>query len=292
LVEDGHDVVVLDNLTSGKKENLSSVPSARLVEGDVSDYETVLSTMPGIDWVFHQAAIASVPRTIEAPLASHRTNYQGTLNVLEAARQTNVTRVVLASTAAIYGDLPGLPKQEDMPAKPLSPYAMDKLASEQACQVYTRLYGLETVCLRYFNVFGPRQDPSSPYSGVISIFIDKLTSGDTPVIYGDGLQTRDFVFVEDVADANIRAAQASAVSGAVMNVCTGQGITIVELLEQLKSLYGCPSIQPEYRKARSGDIRESIGENTTLRTRLQWTQSTQVRVGLHRILQQLPRMTG
>ena len=160
--------------------------------------------MQDVELVFHEAAIASVPKTIQDPIGSQHTNYQGTLNVLEAARQQGTKRVVFASSAAVYGDLPELPKREDMPLKPLSPYAVDKLASEYACQMYTHLHGLETVCLRYFNVYGPRQDPGSPYSGVISIFADKLKKGEQPVIYGDGEQTRDFVFVSDVVEANLK----------------------------------------------------------------------------------------
>ena len=166
--------------------------------------------MAQVDIVFHEAAIASVAETVGNPLASERINYRGTLNILEAARHAGVKRVMLACSAAVYGDLPELPKQESMAVKPLSPYAVDKLASEQACQMYTHLYGLETVSLRYFNVFGPRQDPSSPYSGVISIFSDYLGQGKQPTIYGDGEQTRDFVYVSDVVEANIKAATSPA----------------------------------------------------------------------------------
>jgi len=206
LLADGNRVRVLDDFSTGKRENLPDSEDLEIITGDVGDFETVRNATEDVEVVFHEAAVASVPRTIDDPLGSQRTNYQGTLNVLEAARQCGVKRVVFAASAAAYGDDPELPKREDMQVKPLSPYAVDKLASEYACQVYYRLHGLETVCLRYFNVFGPRQDPSSPYSGVISIFADKLINKEQPTIYGDGGQTRDFVYVTDVVDANIRAA--------------------------------------------------------------------------------------
>jgi len=179
LLADGHAVRILDNFSTGKRENIPVSPAVEVIEGDVGDLETVRQAMHGVDYVFHEAAIASVPETVGNPLASERVNYRGTLNILETARHAGVKRVVFACSAAVYGDLPELPKREDMPLRPLSPYAIDKLASEHACQVYTHLYGLEAVALRYFNVFGPRQDPSSPYSGVISIFSDHLptTSG-------------------------------------------------------------------------------------------------------------------
>ena len=186
LLADGHTVRILDNFSTGKRENIPAAAGVEVIEGDVGDVETVRNAMQDINYVFHEAAIASVPETVGNPLASERINYRGTLNILESARHAGVKRVVFACSAAVYGDLPELPKREGMPLRPLSPYAVDKLASEHACKVYTHLYGLEAVALRYFNVFGPRQDPSSPYSGVISIFSDCLRQGKQPTIYGDG----------------------------------------------------------------------------------------------------------
>ena len=183
LLADGYRVRILDNFSTGKRENIPDSPLVEVINGDVADFETVSSAMQGVVIVFHEAAIASVPETVGNPLASERVNYRGTLNVLEAARHAGTRRVMFACSAAVYGDLPELPKQESMPVKPLSPYAVDKLASEHACQMYWHLYGLETVSLRYFNVFGPRQDPSSPYSGVISIFADRLQQDQQPAIY-------------------------------------------------------------------------------------------------------------
>jgi UDP-glucose 4-epimerase len=257
LLADGCKVRVLDDFSTGHQENLAAAGNIEIIEGDVGDPETVANAVDGVDVVFHEAAIASVPKTIEDPLGSQRTNYQGTLNVLEAARNASAKRVVFASSAAIYGDDPELPKIEDMPAKPLSPYAVDKLASEYACQMYTRLYGLETVCLRYFNVYGPRQDPSSAYSGVISVFADRLKEGAQPTIYGDGEQTRDFIYISDVVAANINAATEPGAAGDVFNVATGNKVSLNELLRVMAGLCGQES-NPTYGEARPGDIRHSL----------------------------------
>lgn len=257
LLADGCRVRVLDDFSTGHKENLSAAGNIEIIEGDVGDPDTVAAAVDGVDVVFHEAAIASVPRTIEDPLGSQKTNYQGTLNVLEAARSASAKRVVFASSAAIYGDDPELPKTEDMPARPLSPYAIDKLASEYACQMYTRLYGLETVCLRYFNVYGPRQDPSSAYSGVISVFADRLKEGTQPTIYGDGEQTRDFIYISDVVAANIMAATKPGTAGDVFNVATSNKVSLNDLLRVMAGLCGQES-NPIYGEARPGDIRHSL----------------------------------
>lgn len=282
LLADGQQVRVLDNFSSGKRENLPSEDRVEIIEGDVSDFDTVRKAMEGVDAAFHEAAIASVPDTIRDPLSSARVNYVGTVNVLEAARQAGAKRVVFADSAAVYGDLPGLPKQEDMPVKPLSPYAIDKLASEDACRVYHHLYGLETVCLRYFNVFGPRQDPSSPYSGVISIFSAALKRGRLPVIFGDGEQTRDFVYVSDVVEANIRAATAPAAAGRAINIATGSTITVNDMLETICRLQGA-EFGPEYKPAREGDIRHSYADISTARELLQWQPVVAFEDGLKKL---------
>ncbi len=238
LLADGQQVRVLDNFSTGKRENLPADGRLEIIEGDISDLKTVEQAMQGVTTVFHQAAIASVPETIKDPLASARVNYVGTVNVLEAARQAGARRVMFACSAAVYGDLPELPKREDMPVKPLSPYALDKLASEEACRIYHHLYGLETVSLRYFNIFGPRQDPSSPYSGVISIFSASLAAGRQPVIYGDGGQTRDFVFVSDVVEANILAATSKTAPGKAINIGTDSALSINDLLGTICKIHG------------------------------------------------------
>ncbi len=284
LLADGQQVRVLDNFSSGKRENLPPGNEVEIIEGDVGDFDTVRKAMEGVDTVFHEAAIASVPDTIRDPLSSARVNYIGTVNVLEAARQAGARRVVFADSAAVYGDLPGLPKQEDMPVKPLSPYATDKLASEDACRVYHHLYGLETVCLRYFNVFGPRQDPSSPYSGVISIFSDALKSDRQPVIFGDGEQTRDFVYVADVVEANIRAATAAGAAGHAINIATGSTITVNDMLKTICSLQGA-KFDPEYKPTREGDIRHSCADISKARELLQWQPVVTFEEGLKKLFE-------
>lgn len=207
LLAEGHSVIVLDDFSTGHRENLPSHENLEVIECDIRNYSDVNAYMAGVDWVFHKAAVASVPKTVNDPVGSSAVNYLGSLHVLEAARKNEVKRVVFASSAALYGDEPTLPKVETMCPVTLSPYAVDKLASEFACGMYYKLYGLETVSLRYFNVYGPRQDPSSPYSGVISIFADRLSQNITPTIFGDGEQTRDFVFISDVVEANMMAIQ-------------------------------------------------------------------------------------
>ena len=283
LQADGHPTRVLDNFSTGKRGNLAASPAVDIIEGDVGDFDTVSEAMEGVDTVFHEAAIASVPETVGNPLASEHTNYRGTLNVLEAARRSGARRVIFACSAAVYGDLPGLPKREDMPVKPLSPYAIDKLASEYACRMYYSLYDLETVSLRYFNVFGPRQDPSSPYSGVISIFSDCLRQGRRPVIYGDGEQTRDFVFVSDVVEANIRAAFSETAAGKAINIANNSTISINLLLETVCRLYGQP-FAPDYRPVREGDIRHSRADIGAAREHLLWEPVVDFEDGLRELL--------
>lgn len=284
LLADGHRVRILDNFSTGKRENIPDSDGVEVIEGDVGDYDTVCASMEQVDRVFHEAAIASVPETVGNPLASERVNYRGTLNILEAARHAAVQRVVFACSAAVYGDLPELPKQESMPVKPLSPYAVDKLASEQACQMYTHLYGLETVSLRYFNVFGPRQDPSSPYSGVISIFSDLLKQGKQPTIYGDGEQTRDFVYVSDVVEANIRAATAPSAAGRAINIATGGKLSINELLMTICNIEGMP-FEPQYEPGRQGDIKHSRADIHAAREYLEWQPQVGFEAGLRELFE-------
>ncbi|HYQ72006.1 MAG TPA: SDR family oxidoreductase [Gammaproteobacteria bacterium] len=282
LLLEGYRVRILDNFSTGKQENIPESRQVEVIEGDVADFGTVQNAMQDVAIAFHEAAIASVPETVGNPLASEQVNYRGTLNVLEAARHAGTRRVMFACSAAVYGDLPELPKQENMPLKPLSPYAVDKLASEHACQMYWHLYGLETVSLRYFNVFGPRQDPSSPYSGVISIFADCLQHGRQPAIYGDGGQTRDFVYVSDVVEANMRAATAPSAPGRAINVATGGTITINDLLRTICNIKDQP-FAPRYLPGRQGDIRHSRADISTATEILGWQPEVGFEDGLRKL---------
>ncbi|MCF8052736.1 MAG: SDR family oxidoreductase [Desulfobacterales bacterium] len=260
LVEDGWQVAVLDNLSTGRTENLAqSHGRIEFVEGDIRDRKLVESVAKGCTAVFHQAAVVSVPLTVQDPVGSAEVNEIGTLNVLEACRRQKVNSVVLASSCAVYGDDPEVPKKEDMPARPSSPYAVQKLAGEYYAGVFSSLYGISAVCLRYFNVYGPRQDPSSPYAGVISIFMDRAVKKLPPTIHGDGDQYRDFIFVKDVVRANLLAASATDAAGKVFNIGTGRQVTIKDLWEQFSKISGYAAA-PEYGSARDGDIRESLAD--------------------------------
>ena len=221
LVRRGERVRVVDSLITGKRANLAHVPGVEFLEGDLADIDVAHRAAAGVDYVLHQAAIPSVPRSVSDPVTSNRSNIDATLNILVAARDAGVKRLVYAGSSSAYGDQPTLPKREDMPTKPLSPYALQKLVGEQYLALFTKLYGLDTVTTRYFNVFGPRQDPSSPYSGVISLFISALAEARPPVIYGDGEQTRDFTYVANVVDGVLRACSAAGIAGEMMNVATG-----------------------------------------------------------------------
>jgi UDP-glucose 4-epimerase len=258
LVDGGCRVTVLDDLSSGWESNLASVAGRiTFLRGSICDRRMVAKAAAGCEVVFHLAAVVSVPKTVDDPLGSAAVNEIGSLNVLEAARRAQARRVVFASSSAVYGDDSSLPKREDMPSKPLTPYAVQKRAVEYYLSVYQSLYGLETVGLRFFNVFGPRQDPSSPYSGVISIFMNKALSGELPVIYGDGCQSRDFVFVGDVVQALISAAKSSSAPGKVYNVGTGKSLTISGLWEMIAALSGSEA-KPINQPPRPGDIPHSL----------------------------------
>ena len=227
----GERIRVVDNLSTGKRENLAHVPGVEFMQGDLADLDVAKRAVAGMDYVLHQAAIPSVPRSVEDPITSNRANIDASLNLLVAARDAGVKRVVYAGSSSAYGNSPTMPKVETMPTAPLSPYALQKLVAEQYCQMFTRLYGLETVTIRYFNVFGPRQDPSSPYSGVISLFISALCEGRRPTIYGDGEQTRDFTYVANVVDGVLRACHAKDASGEVINVATNGRVSLNQLFK-------------------------------------------------------------
>jgi UDP-glucose 4-epimerase len=258
LLSVGCDVAVLDNLSTGNLSNLKHIKDRiTFYKGDIRDQEILTKASKDCDTIFHQAAVVSVPQTVDNPVDSAMVNDMGTLFVLEAARKNNVKRMVLASSCAIYGDDPEIPKHEEMRPKPQSPYAVQKLSGEFYARLYFELYDLETVCLRYFNVYGPRQDPSSFYSGVISIFMTKASDRKTPVIYGDGNQYRDFIFVKDVVKANLLAANGSKAKGKLFNIGTGRYIRVNELWVKISQLAG-HNIKPKYEPARAGDIRESV----------------------------------
>jgi nucleoside-diphosphate-sugar epimerase len=256
LVRRGDRVRVADSLVTGKRTNLAHVPDVEFLQGDLADLAFAQRATHGVDFVLHQAAIPSVPRSVTDPITSNKANVDATLNILVAARDARVRRVVFAGSSSAYGNTPTLPKHEDMPPRPLSPYALQKLVGEQYLQMFTALYGLETVSIRYFNVFGPRQDPASPYSGVISVFATALLDGRPPTIYGDGEQTRDFTYVANVVDGVLRACEAPDANGEVINVATGGRISLNTLFETMRRLIGV-DVEPVYADERQGDVRDS-----------------------------------
>ena len=260
LLRDGHHVRVLDNMATGRRENiLPLADDLELVEGDIQSYERVHNAVRDTEIVFHQAALPSVPRSIQDPLTSNATNVIGTLNVLLAARDAGVRRVVFASSSSVYGENPVLPKSEDLALLPIAPYAVGKLAGEGYCRSFGRAYGLETVCLRYFNVFGPRQDPLSQYSAVIPSFIAALLERRRPTIFGDGEQSRDFTYIENVVEANLLAAASADGIGQAFNIAGGEQVTLNRLLAELCEQLGT-QIEAEYAPARVGEIRHSVAD--------------------------------
>ena len=267
LVRRGHRVRVVDSLITGKRRNLDHLPDVEFQEGDLAEVGVATRAVEGMDFVLHQAAIPSVPRSVKDPITSNRANIDSSLNLLVAARDAGVKRVVYAGSSSAYGNTPTLPKREDMPTNPLSPYALQKLVAEQYCQLFTRLYGLQTVTIRYFNVFGPRQDPGSPYSGVISLFATAVLQGRQPTIYGDGGQTRDFTYVANVVDGVLRACEAPNASGEVINVATGGRISLNDLLKTLNQIVGT-KLEAIYAPERAGDVRDSQADITKGRTLL------------------------
>jgi UDP-glucose 4-epimerase len=265
LTRQDHHVIILDDLSTGRKENaeaLLSKDNTEFVQGSITELPLLQKIFLGIDFVFHQAAVTSVPRSIKNPQLAHEANATGTLNVLLAARDNGVRKVIYASSSSVYGDTPTLPKKEDMPPNPQSPYAVSKLTGEYYCRVFQRVYGLPTVCLRYFNVYGPRQDPDSPYAAVIPAFLKKLFQGDSPVIYGDGEQTRDFTFVKDAVAANILAAESEATG--TFNVGRGDRISINELAGLAVRLIG-NNVEPVYKEPRPGDVKHSLADISRLK---------------------------
>ncbi len=284
LLRRGERVRIVDSLVTGKRGNIAHLPSAEFLEGDLAELDVARTAVAGVDYVLHQAAIPSVPRSVEDPITSNRANIDSTLNLLVAARDAGVKRVVYAGSSSAYGNTPVLPKHEAMPNNPLSPYALQKLVGEQYLQLFTALYGLETVTIRYFNVFGPRQDPSSPYSGVISLFTRALVEKRSPTIHGDGEQTRDFTYVANVVDGVLRAATTSGASGEVINVATGGRISLNRLFTTLRSLIGA-DVEPVYAPTRAGDVRDSQADISKARALLGYEPSVSFEEGLRRTVE-------
>jgi len=281
LIARGERVRIADDFSTGRRENLPAGGTNDLVEGDVADPAVAARAVAGCEYVIHQAAIPSVPRSIEDPVGSHRANVDATVQVLTAARDAGVRRLVFAGSSSVYGNAPELPKREDMTPTPLSPYALQKLVAEQYCQMFTRLYGLETVTTRYFNVFGPRQQPGSPYSGVISLFIEAMTEGRSPAIHGDGQQTRDFTYVADVVSGVLRACEAPGAAGEVINLAGGGRISLLDLVDTLNRILG-QSIAPAFGPPREGDVRDSQADVTKARRLLGFESAVTLEDGLRR----------
>ena len=281
----GEKVRVLDNFSTGKMENLEPVlERIDLIKGDVRDRKVCEEAVRGIDFILHQAAVCSVPRSIEDPVATNETNVNGTLNLLIAAKNAKVKRFVCASSSSVYGDSETLPKVETMNPSPGSPYAVTKYAQENYCKVFYEIYGLETVCLRYFNVYGSKQDPHSPYSAVIPSFIRSLLLDESPIIYGDGEQTRDFTYVSDCVQANLKACHTQGIGGGVFNIAAGKRISINQLYRELVNLLG-KEIEPIYAGPRQGDIRHSLADITMAEAKMRYSPQHDIRAGLEKSVQ-------
>jgi nucleoside-diphosphate-sugar epimerase len=281
LVDRGARVRVIDDLSTGHRENLEEIGGEfDFVQASMADDAALARALEDVELVFHEAAIPSVPRSIENPRDTHTACVDATFSLLATACEKKVRRVVYAASSSAYGDQPTLPKREDMLPDPLSPYAVAKLVGEYYAQVFTRVYGLETISLRYFNVFGPRQDPSSQYSGVVSRFISDLLSGARPTIYGDGEQSRDFTYIDNVVEANMQAAETDKGLGQVINIANGQRITLNQLLDELKGLTGNNEVEADYQPARSGDVRHSLADITRAREFLGFEARVGLREGL------------
>ena len=291
LLRDGHRVRVLDNLSSGSRENLAfgaDNPRLEVVEGDLRDARAPAAAARDVEVIFHQGAMRSVPRSVDDPLGANENNVTGTLNVLTAARQAGVRRVVYASSSSIYGDRPDLPKREEQPPAPISPYAVSKLAGELYCAAWSRLYGLETVALRYFNVFGPRQDPTSQYAAVIPRFIMWALAGEPLEVHGDGTQSRDFTSIENVVEANLLAASAPAVAGELFNVGCGSRVSLLEIIRLLEEIVGRP-LQRRHTARRQGDVPHTLADIGKAKRFLGYAPLVEFEEGLRRTVEYFRR---
>jgi len=285
LLRRNETVTVIDNFSTGKHENVDPfADDVEIIEADIAEAKNLAQFLKGVDYVIHQAAIPSVPKSMADPVKSHHANVDGTLRLLVACRAAGVKRVVYASSSSLYGDSPTLPKHDGMMPNPLSPYGAQKLFGEMYCQVFTKAYGLETVSLRYFNVFGPRQDATSQYSGVLALFIPAVLQGRRPTIYGDGLQSRDFTYVKNVAEANLLACKVSGVAGQVFNVACGDRITVNSMLQQINKITG-NDITPIYADARAGDIKHSQADITRAREHLGYQPKVGFEEGLRNTIE-------
>jgi nucleoside-diphosphate-sugar epimerase len=298
LLNKGAVVRILDNYATGNRSHLAHVLACvpgrdhyTFVEGDVTDRTTVQEVVKGADFILHQAALPSVQRSVEDPLASNRVNVEGTLNVLVAARDAGVKRVVYASSSSVYGDAPQLPKVEHMATNPLSPYAVSKMAAEDYCRAFTRLYGLETVSLRYFNVFGPRQDPRSLYAAVLPRFIEAILDKRSPIIYGDGTQSRDFTFIDNVVQANLLALDAAGVAGEVFNIACGESVSLQSVVRLLAEMVN-EDVRPEYRAPRAGDVKHSLADISKAQRLLGYRPVVSFREGLRRTFEYFQQRRG
>ncbi len=285
LLRDGHEVRVLDNFSTGFRSNLDEIGDAvEVVEGDIQSYERAHNAVQGCEVVFHEAALPSVPRSIQDPLTSNSVNVIGTLNILLTSRDSGVRRLVYASSSSIYGSDPTLPKQEDRAPRPIAPYAVAKLAAEGYCRSFSEVYGLETVALRYFNVFGPRQDPLSAYAAVIPKFITALMAGEPPTVFGDGEHSRDFTYIDNVVDANMLAAEASDVSGQAFNIACGQRISLNRLLDELREIIGT-EVEASYLEPRPGDVPHSLADISRAEESLGYRPAVEFTDGLRRTVE-------
>jgi UDP-glucose 4-epimerase len=285
LLNDGHKVRVLDNFSTGRIENLEPVlDRIELIRADLADTEALREATRGAELVFHQAALASVPRSVADPLATHQACATGTLQVLLAAREAGVRRVVYAASSSAYGNGPGLPKREEDAPQPASPYAVAKLAGEQYCAAFTQVYGLETVRLRYFNVFGPRQRPGGPYAAVIPLFLEAMLAGRPPVVHGDGRQSRDFTYVADAVRANLLAAETPSAAGRVYNIAGGQRTSLLQVVDMINDLLGTCH-QPVFTPPRPGDVRHSQADISRASADLGYSPRTTIKVGLGRCIE-------
>ncbi len=289
ILKRGDNVRVLDNFLTGRKQNLAPfLNDVELIEGDMTHYHVALKAIEGVDFVLHQAALPSVPRSIADPITSNHVNVNGTINILYAAMEKKVSRVVYASSSSVYGDSPVSPKVETLTPAPKSPYAVSKLTGEYYCRVFSRVYGLETVSLRYFNVFGPRQDPGSPYSAVIPKFLRAMLRGERPTIYGDGSQSRDFTFVANNVSANLLACTAPNVAGDVFNIACGTNFTLLELVAALNRILGT-NIEPILGNERAGDIKHSLADVNAAREKLGYTPQISFEEGLKKLVENFER---
>ncbi len=286
LLNQGYAVRVLDSFVSGSRENLTAIqPQIEILEGDLRDETLIRQAVQGIDTVFHLAAVASVVRSVENPRETHEVNVSGTWNLLEQARNAGVRRLVFSSSSAVYGDSEDFPLKEETKLRPLSPYAISKLIGEQYCGLFQNLYHLETVSLRYFNVYGKRQNPDSEYSGVIPRLLDRLLEGQSPVIYGDGRQSRDFIYVEDVVQANLQAASVPAAAGKTFNIATQQENSVLDILEQLVQILKIAKPAVDFQPRRAGDVYRSVADTSRAQRELDFHPGTGFRAGLEKTVQ-------